>query len=900
MNQIEDALGRTAAGLVRFSFSHIAITLTLGLISTIVSLYLAATWLSVDTDSSRLLSDDMAAGRTNRLLVELFPSLQDNVVVMIEADDAQDARDVALEFRDQIAQRPDLYPEVFLPGYGDYYDDFGIYHLDRAELDELAARLNQSGELLATLNDRPELPILLAAISHVIASNEGLESLGPEGRRILAAVTQSVLAYDEGGHSPVDWDDLLFQEVDEGHTNPQLLFVKPTGDLTQLGPVLEAVHALRSMATTLPDRPGLRVRVTGDRATHSEEMSLIIQEVGIAGAGSLILVTLVLLYALRSFRLVLATVTTLLAGLAWTAGLAAVAVGQLNALTSAFAVLYIGLGVDFGIHFALDYLERRDQGLSINDGLQRTGRTVGSSLFLCAITTAIGFYAFIPTDYRAVADMGIISGTSVFLGLLATLTVYPALIASGLGESRSGKRQLLQTLRINLPLFPLRYPRTVCLTSLFLAALCALLARDVHFEFSTLKVRDPRVESVQALEDLLQNRDLSVWTMDIVADNVQQAARLASRFESVEGVEQVRSPVDFLPDDQSERLALFDQMRVDLLTPVELTQEESGDALDRLEALKYTIEGYAVALDIDEELRGGAPEDDPLWDQAQALRSALMPLLSRVQKDTLSIEEAEALELDLFSELDEVVTDMVEALPTRTVELSELPKDLMSRYIAPDGRARVEVFSTADLNQRGELERFNDTVQAIRPDAGGPVGGAVALGRAMISSLREALITAVVVIALGLLILLRSLRYTLITLAPLTLGSLATAAVSVLAHIPFNFANVIVLPLILGIGVDSGIHLVHRHREGLRGAENLLMTSTARAVLFSALTTLISFATLAFSNHLGISSLAKLLCVGISLMLLANVILLPALLAWADGPTQNLDDESSAMPLKES
>ena len=119
-------------------------------------------------------------------------------------------------------------------------------------------------------------------------------------------------------------------------------------------------------------------------------------------------------------------------------------------------------------------------------------------------------------------------------------------------------------------------------------------------------------------------------------------------------------------------------------------------------------------------------------------------------------------------------------------------------------------------------------------------------------------------------------------------------------HIPFNFANVIVLPLILGIGVDSGIHLIHRHREGLRGAENLLMTSTARAVLFSALTTLISFATLAFSNHLGISSLAKLLCVGISLMLLANVILLPALLAWADGPTQNLDDESSAMPLKES
>ncbi|MDG2052115.1 MAG: MMPL family transporter [Myxococcota bacterium] len=893
MNRIEDALGRTAAGLVRFSFTHVAMTLTLGLISTVVCLYLAATLLCVDTDSSRLLSVDMAAGQTNRLLVELFPALQDNVVVMIEADDAQDARDVALELRDRIAQLPDRYPEVFLPGYGDYYDDFGIYHLDRAELDELATRLNQSGELLATLNDRPELPILLAAISHVIASNDGLESLGPEGRRILEEVSLAVSAYEEGGHAPVDWDDLLFKEVDEGHTNPQLLFVKPIGDLTQLGPVLEAVRHLRSMASTLSPHPGLRVRVTGDRATHSEEMSLIIQEVGIAGAGSLVLVTLVLLYALRSFRLVLATVMTLLAGLAWTAGLAALAVGQLNALTSAFAVLYIGLGVDFGIHFALDYLERRDQGLPIADGLEKTGRTVGSSLFLCAITTAIGFYAFIPTDYRAVADMGIISGTSVFLGLLATLTVYPALIASGLGESRSRKSNFLQAIRINLPSFPLRYPRTVCVISLFLAVLCAGLARDVHFEFSTLKVRDPRVESVQALEDLLQNRDLSVWTMDIVADDVEQAAQLAERFSTVEGVEQVRSPIDFLPEDQVERLALFDQMRADLLTPVELTQEESGDALDRLEALKYTIEGYAVALDIDEELRGGAPEDDPLWDQAQALRTALIPLLSRIQDNTLTLTEIQSLELDLFSELDDVVTDMVEALPTRTVKLSELPDDLMARYIAPDGRARVEIFSTADLNQRGELERFNDTVQKIRPDAGGPVGGGVALGRAMVSSLREALVTAVVVISLGLLILLRSLRFTLITLAPLTLGSLATAAVSVLAHIPFNFANVIVLPLILGIGVDSGIHLVHRHREGLRHAENLLMTSTARAVLFSALTTLISFATLAFSNHLGISSLAKLLCVGISLMLIANVVLLPALLQWADGSSKESAQHSA-------
>ena len=128
----------------------------------------------------------------------------------------------------------------------------------------------------------------------------------------------------------------------------------------------------------------------------------------------------------------------------------------------------------------------------------------------------------------------------------------------------------------------------------------------------------------------------------------------------------------------------------------------------------------------------------------------------------------------------------------------------------------------------------------------------------------------------------RSLKYTLITLTPLLVGSVATAAVSVFADIPFNFANIIVLPLILGIGVDSGIHLVHRHRMGLSGGQSLLRTSTSSAVLFSALTTAGTFATLALSHHLGISSLAQLLTIGIGLMVAANLIVLPAILTLID------------------
>jgi predicted RND superfamily exporter protein len=301
-----------------------------------------------------------------------------------------------------------------------------------------------------------------------------------------------------------------------------------------------------------------------------------------------------------------------------------------------------------------------------------------------------------------------------------------------------------------------------------------------------------------------------------------------------------------------------------------------------MQALEYTIEGYGVALDIDAALRGGVGDDDPIVRSAERLRERLLALLDRMA-DASSALDIDALENDLFGELPDALDGVLDALPTRTVTLEDLPPDLMRRYLAPDGTARVEVFSDTNLNEPGALERFSDLIHSVWPDAGGPAAGTVALARAIVGSLRQALATAVVVIIVLLLILWRSIKYTLITLTPLLVGGVTTASVSILADLHFNFANIIVLPLILGIGVDSGIHLVHRHRTGLGGARSLLETSTATAVLFSALTTIASFSTLALSNHLGIASLGQMLTLGIVLMLAANVIVLPAILTLVDG-----------------
>lgn len=871
--------GGIAAALVETSGAWPRLVVALCALATAGSVYIAVTILEVDMDSDRLLSPEVQVGQTNRALAKAFPELKNNLVVMVEADDPDDARAAAEELSAKLRERPALYPGVFLPGDDPFYEDFGLYFVDRDDLTDLSERIETAGPLLATLVDRPELPVLLGALTHVLESAEGLGSLGADGLRILDRVALAIESFNAGGHAPVAWDELLFEDLGGGEADLQLLFVRPAGDLTQLGPVLEAIDAIRALARELEQHPGLRVRVTGDRAVHSEEMSLVIGEAVLSGCLSLVLVTLILFYCFRSFRLVLATLLTLLAGLTWTAGLAGLAVGQLNALTSAFAVVYIGLAVDFGIHFGLAYLEQPGGGkLPV---LRATGEYVGSALIFCALTTAIGFYAFIPTAYTGVADMGIISGTGVFLGLIATLTLYPALIALGLDDSGARAGATQRRFEIHLPTFPIRFPRAVCGTVAVLTVACAASLVWLRFDMNTLNVRDPRVESVQALKDLLSDSERSVWTIEVLTQDLAEARALAERLEAIEGVHHVNTVESFLPEDQAGSLAIFEQMRSDLKAPLELSDDQAGEGLDRLIALDYTIEGYSVALDIDAELRGGMGDEEALVKSAERLRTALGVLNGRLDA-AAGPPDIDALEADLFGELPDLLESVLDALPMRTVSLDDLPSDLRARYLAPDGRARVEVFSDARLAEPGELERFSDLVHSVRPDAGGAAAGTVALARAIVDSLQQALATAVVVIAVLLLVLWRSIKYTLITLTPLFVGAVTTAAVTVFADIPFNFANIIVLPLILGIGVDSGIHLVHRHLKGLRGAGSLLRTSTANAVFFSALTTAGSFATLALSHHLGISSLAHMLTVGVTLMLAANVIVLPALLTLVD------------------
>jgi hopanoid biosynthesis associated RND transporter like protein HpnN len=675
---------------------------------------------------------------------------------------------------------------------------------------------------------------------------------------------------------PPVFGELILGGTDGGLGPRSYVMVQPRIDFSAFAPGRPGLRRLREIFAEhgWNQEAGVRARITGNLVLQTEELDAVRGQAAMAGLASFLLVSVILFLALRSLRLILATLSTLAMGLACTAGFAALTIGHLNVISVAFAVLFIGLGVDFGIHFVLRYREVRSGGFDHPGALADAAREVGSSLVLCALTTAIGFYAFIPTGYVGVAELGAISGTGMFISLFASLTVLPAFMSIGRREDRErGPRRFPET-AVALPSFPIRHPRVVC-TVAALLAICALtLVPRLHFDANPLRVRDPGVESVRTFDELVEEGEVNPWRIEVLAADLPAADALAARLRELGSVDRALTLSDYVPDDQEAKLLILEDVSLFLGLPI---GGEVGDPPDLAEQIQ-SMERLRAAVE-----RLEAEEESILIvESARDLGATLDRFLEEARDPDAGAAAVAALESSLVGAILERLGRLELALTASGVTLADLPGAVRERMISVDGRARIEVYPTGNLNDDAVLERFVEEVRTVTPDATGISVYMLESARVIVTALQQAFLSALVLIAALVWLIWRSLRDLALVMAPLTLAGLLTGAISVLAGLPINFADVIVLPLLLGIGVDSGIHLVHRHRSAIDPHVELLATSTSRAVLWSSLTTLASFGSLAFASHRGMATLGQLLTLGIALMLIANLMVLPALIALVD------------------
>lgn len=665
------------------------------------------------------------------------------------------------------------------------------------------------------------------------------------------------------------------QEEDEAPSSAdrrQIVLAQAIRDYGDFQPAAAALGASREIFAALPKEGHARLRITGGLAMEHEELTTVRQGAEWIGLLTMVLVGLVLAVGLRSVRLVLTSLVALVVGLLLTTAFAAVAVGHLNPISVAFGVLYIGLGVDYAIHLTLRYREGIEAGRAHLDALGDAASDVGSSLVLCTLTTAIGFYAFVPTAYRGVSELGLISGTGMFIGLFVSLTVLPALL-SVLPYRRPPRKSLIRhgLLFDLLSDLPVRHRALVLGSSALLGLVGLALLPFVHFDLNPLNLRDPGTESVATFRDLLATSKVPPWSITLLAEDADAAATLADTLADVPSVDKVIRLESYVPTNQEPKALQLEDLALTLGGGFRLNSQVSApEAADQLEALRE------MRADLERYRRSPTGRDDPT---ARALDDALVRLDAY-----LGTHDAEAtlgsLQTSLLATLPPNLDRLDEAVGAAPFAVTDLPSDLQARWRAPDDRRRVEVFPRDSVEDVASLRAYVRDVEAVTPDVAGPPVAIVASGTAIVSSFRQALLLSLLAGAVVLFAILRRPRDVLLVLVPLVFAGVLTGAFTVLFDIPFNYANVIALPLLFGIGVDSGIHVVHRSRSALPASAhgNPMRTSTGRAVVFSALTTACSFGNLAFSAHPGTASMGLVLAAGVMLTLLATVVLLPALL----------------------
>jgi hopanoid biosynthesis associated RND transporter like protein HpnN len=828
--------------------------------------FYAAGHLSLNADMSNIVSSDAPFRKLDKELDEAFPQRVDRLVVVIDAQTAERADAAARALLQRLRQMPALFKSVQDPIGDEFFKREGELFLSPEELSQTVEQLIRAQPMIGELAADPSVRGLFHALSLTLEGVAQGEASLQDLERPFAAISDSIESMLAGTPRPVSWQTLLTDRPPTPDDLRRILLVQPVLDYGALRPGAKASAALREAARSLGLTPehGVRVRLTGEVPLSDEEFGSLSEGAGVVAGLSLSLLCLFLWLAVGSPRLVLAILATLVVGLLFTAAFAAATIGSLNLISVAFAVLFVGIAVDFGIQFAVRYRDCRHRMPVFEEALRATAGAMATPLSLAAATTAVGFYSFVPSSYAGLRELGLIAGTGMLIALVLNFTLLPALITLLRPPGEPEPVGFVGAARVDRFLVARR--RGVALLAGTLALAGVVAVPHLRFDFDPLHLKNPHTESMATLLELMTSPNATPYTIEILAPSATKAGEVVPRLEALPEVDRVLSINSFVPEDQPEKLASIADaafLVLPTLTPA------AGVAVPT------DAEVLAATTELAGKLRSLPPEASAqrLANALDGVRHATPPPLGTLQ----------AL---LVGDLPPLFADLRLLLSAGPVTLETLPKELVRDWVSSDQRMRIEVTPKGDPRDNATLARFVEAVRSVAPNAAGPPVTIQESARIVVRAFIAAGIIALAVISLLLFAVLRRVLDTLLVLAPLLLAALLTMTTTLLVGLPLNFANIIGLPLLLGIGVAFDIYFVTNWRAGMGQP---LQSSTARAILFSGLTTGTAFGALAVSNHPGTSQMGILLMLALGFTLLSTLLILPSLLALA--PRRSLPEQ---------
>ena len=820
-----------------------------------------ATHFRMNTDTTRMVSPDLDWRKRQAAFQELFPQPANQILIVVDGVTPEAAQSATDRLVEALAKRPDLILSTRQPGGGPFFRQNGLLFLETAQTESAVSQIIAAQPFLGALAADPSLRGIMNALSTALVGVERGEITLDRLSRPFTELERTLDALKAGKPVPHSWRRMMMEGEPDLRETRHLIeaLVKLNFGTLQPGKIPSAFIRTTASELGLTPENGVTIRLTGPVPIFDEEFGTLTENAALIGGATTGFMLLMLWLALRSARLIAAIIATILAGLVITTALGLAMLGAFNIISVAFVALFVGLGVDFGIQFCVRYRAERHATPDLATAISNAAHTIGPSLTLAACAITAGFLGFLPTDYRGVAELGLIAGTGMIITFILSLTLLPALIAllKPAGEAEEAGYASLAPLNEAL----LTHARSLTTVAVLAGAVALALLPSVVFDFNLLNLRSRASESISTLLDLAHDPDRSPNAMDVVAKTREGARDLARRLAQLPEVAKVVTIDTFIPEGQDEKLALVTDasMLLDLsLNPLDV--EEPPTDGDTVTALRQTATALRAAA------TGAAPEP-------AALASRLADHLDRLASATPQ-DRATATTL-LTAGLGIMLDNVRNLLQAQPIALENVPPEIARDFVAPTGELRVRIYPKGDPTDNALLSRFRAAVATVAPEATGVPVFLEESGRTIVGAFVEAGLWSLLVITLLLAAALRSLRDILICLLPLVLAGALTLATCVLIGLKLNYANIIALPLLFGIGVAFDIYFVMAWRNGQQA---LLQSPLARAVIFSALATSSGFGALWFSSHPGTSSMGALLMISLAWILVVVLFVLPPLL----------------------
>jgi uncharacterized protein len=846
--------------IIRFCTGYAYATIAVSVLISAVASYYAADHFAINTDVSNLISDDLPWRQREIKYERTLPTHEESVLVVVDAPTPELATLARAALAEELSKNKELFPTITQPD-ASFFVQNGLLFRSKDEVAAVTRQLAIAAPLIrvpvadATLRGLNQMVILVLAgvREHEVTLDNVAE--------LFDKATATVDKVLKGQPAAFSWLDLVNGAPSAPGDLRRLLEIKPKLDFGALEPGKEATNAIRAAAEKLDlaSRFQARVRLTGQVPIANEEFATVKDGALVNGIVTITLVLLILWLALRSLRLILAVVTSLFIGLSITAMVGLMLVGALNLISIAFAVLFVGLGVDFGIQFSVCYRQERFKQPDLRTALAMAGARAGIPLTLAAAAVAAGFFSFLPTSYRGVSELGEIAGAGMIIAYVVSITVLPALIYVLRPPGEPEGLGFIWLAPIDAFLERHRVPIVVGTLGAAIAGLPLLYF--LQFDFNPMNLRSPNVESIATYLDLRRDPNTGANSIQVLTPSLAAAEETERRLKAVPEVDHVMTLADMIPADQPVKLAMIGKAAAALDQTLRAPPRTPPTDKDNIAALKRAIDNLNQAA--------AEAKTGPGADASRRLAAALSKVAAADQEVRRRVEATFIVpirsDLELFRNL----------LQAKPITLDTLPPEVLNYWRGKTGDIRVQAVPKGDPDDNDNIRTFARKVLEVEPNA---IGGPVLIlesGDTVVRAFIEAGGWALGSIAILLWLALRRFGDVLLTLVPLILAGALTLELCYLIGLPLNFANIIALPLLLGVGVAFKIYYVLSWRSG---RTKLLQSSLTRAVIFSAATTATAFGSLWFSSHPGTSSMGKLLALSLCCTLLAAVLFQPALM----------------------